>query len=221
MVTYPLIFLCLLLALACFVLFRRLRESWSAYDAAHEQWKRERQDVVLRRDLAVEAIDTFMTPARIAIRTIEDEVEMATGHSTHASALACLYGDVCNARSPFDVVTRATAREFAVAGIEVAPLPMNIGQALTLAIDMDTKARQQDRYLHSVTRLCQLDGREVHLVAETLSRLLHRRGGDAAAVRTRLRAVLDMWEKWEGHVGSESYVEQFLESEMKRACHFG
>lgn len=194
-----LIVLTVLLVLVCVTLFRRLMESWRNDDHARTQWRQEVASLTAELDFAFNALRTFTSAAQRAIHTIEDEVERATGHSPEASALDSLRRDVHErSREAFDCVTRATALEFERVGMSVPPLPLHIGHALTLAVDMDARARQADRYLHEVTRLCQLEGREASFMAETMGRVLRLHHGDSAAARAKLRSMIEAWERRDG-----------------------
>ena len=193
-----LVALCVLLALGCAGLARRLvlNDRWGRQDQL--EWRSRVASVEEQRDHAVRALASLHEATRAMLRAVADEAERATGHSEEAYALEALARDVGRASYAFDVVSQDTVAQFARAGFRAPARPLHLGQAMEMAVGLDHRARRQERGLYEMTRLCFIDrsnGQEARWVAEVMGLMLRLCHGDEAEARRRFRAAMDLWER--------------------------
>ncbi len=193
-----LVALCVLLALGCAGLVRRLvlSDRWDRQDQL--EWRSRVASVEEQRDHAVKALASLHEATRAMLRAVADEAERATGHSGEAFALEALARDVGRASNAFDVVSQDTVAQFARAGFRAPSRPLHLGQAMEMAVGLDHRARRPERGLYAMTRLCLINhtsDEEARWIAEVMALMLRLCHGDEVEARRRFRVAMDLWER--------------------------
>lgn len=198
MLLYATATLCVVLLIACFKLTRALRQEKAGNDADHKRWVARTEELEVEAHQATDALHTFKQAAIATLYAMADEVERATGHSREAAAFSSLARSVHQASSPWDVVLEETVHQLSDVGIAAGPRPLHLGQALEMAVELDTRSRPSEQGLYKVTRLCFIDefgSDQARWLAQTMALMQRLCGDDAAAARRKLRDVIDVWER--------------------------